>query len=48
MDINKLKNESIKQSKDEAPDIDEYLFGDDNELKENELAQGIDIKNKKE
>jgi hypothetical protein len=43
MHIDRLREESLNHSKDKAAKIDKYLYGDDNELKESELVQGIDV-----
>lgn len=44
MHIDKLGNESVKHSEKRASEIDKYLFGDDNELDQNELVKGFETK----
>jgi hypothetical protein len=43
MQIDKLRDESIKHSEKVAAEIDKYLYGDDNELDESELVKEFEI-----
>jgi hypothetical protein len=45
MNKDKLRNASIKESEVIEAEIDKFLFGDDNELDQNELVRGFDSKN---